>query len=174
MDDNDLGDIGSDPYEFTNVIGDGDQPLYHVLPYIEEHMIHIKTTYPRFKKRTKWLQDKHNSTFIQWLCFKVQSELNGKDNNGVSENLRWLAASPSMVVPSSRSYLVNGVKFNTKAQDDVRTVQNSGVYLLAHTIQVACAKDKNPIVSNMRFYGVIQEIWDIDYQKFRIPVFRSD
>ncbi|KAI5350788.1 hypothetical protein L3X38_003679 [Prunus dulcis] len=28
MDDNDLGDIGYDPYEFANVIGDGDQPLY--------------------------------------------------------------------------------------------------------------------------------------------------
>ncbi|CAL2248301.1 unnamed protein product [Prunus armeniaca] len=28
MDDNDLGNFGSDPYEFGNVIGDGDQPLY--------------------------------------------------------------------------------------------------------------------------------------------------
>ncbi|KAI5339411.1 hypothetical protein L3X38_018683 [Prunus dulcis] len=60
------------------------------------------------------------------------------------------------------------------AQDDVRTTQNSGVYLLAHTMQVASAKDKNPILSNMGFYGVIQEIWDLDYQKFTIPVFRCD
>ncbi|CAL8167754.1 unnamed protein product [Prunus armeniaca] len=145
-----------------------------VLPYIEEHMIHIKTTYPKFRKRTKWLQDKHNSTFILWLHFKVQSELNGEKHNGVSENLRWLAADPSMAVPSYKSYLINGVKFNTKAQDDVRTVQNSGVYLLAHTMQVASAKDKNPIVSNMGFYGVIQEIWDLDYQKFRILVLWCD
>ncbi|KAL6289392.1 hypothetical protein ACE6H2_006902 [Prunus campanulata] len=122
-----------------------------VLPYIEEHMIHIKTTYSKFRKRTKWLQDKHNSTFIQWLRVKVQSEFNGEDYNGISENLRWLAAGPSMVVPSYRSYLINGVKFSTKAQDDVRIVQNSGVYLLAHTMQVASAKDKNPIVSNMGF-----------------------
>ncbi|CAL8136230.1 unnamed protein product [Prunus armeniaca] len=28
MDDNDFGDFGSDHYEFANVIGDGDQPLY--------------------------------------------------------------------------------------------------------------------------------------------------
>ncbi|CAL9018348.1 unnamed protein product, partial [Prunus brigantina] len=221
MDDNDFGDFGSDPYEFANVIGDGDQPLYpgcrkytkndidvyleplindlkslwdgirgvydahngeyftlraalmcaqtmwtindfpaygnlsgcvvkgykacpicgddtpshrlknghkicyighrkwlpinhpyvlenteEVLPYIEQHMIHIKTAYPKFRKRTKWLQDKHNSTFIQWLRFKVQSELNEEDNHGVSENLRWLAASPNMAVPSYRSYLI--------------------------------------------------------------------
>ncbi|CAL2270935.1 unnamed protein product [Prunus armeniaca] len=147
-----------------------------VLPYIEQHMIHIKikTAYPKFRKRTKWLQDKHNSTFIQWLRFKVQSELNEEDNHGVSENLRWLAAGPNMAVPSYRSYLLKGIKFNIKAQDDVRTTQNSGVYLLAHTMQVASAKDKNPILSNMCFYGVIQEIWDLDYQKFTIPVFRCD
>ncbi|KAI5323640.1 hypothetical protein L3X38_032712 [Prunus dulcis] len=144
-----------------------------VLPYIEQHMIHIKTAYPKFRKRTKWLQDKHNSTFIQWLRFKVQSELE-EDNHGVSENLRWLAAGPNMAVPLYRSYLIKGIKFNIKAQDDVRTTQNSGVYLLAHTMQVASAKDKNPILSNMGFYGVIQEIWDLDYQKFTIPVFRCD
>ncbi|CAL8163120.1 unnamed protein product [Prunus armeniaca] len=44
-----------------------------VLPYIEEHMIHIKTTYPIFRKRIKWLQDKHITTFIQWLRFKLVS-----------------------------------------------------------------------------------------------------
>ncbi|KAI5312684.1 hypothetical protein L3X38_041858 [Prunus dulcis] len=41
-------------------------------------------------------------------------------------------------------------------------------------MQVASAKDKNPNVSNMGFYGVIQEIWDLYYQKFRNPVFRCD
>ncbi|BBH01932.1 hypothetical protein Prudu_012341 [Prunus dulcis] len=51
---------------------------------IRQHMIHIKTAYPKFRKRTKWLQDKHNSTFIQWLRFKVQSELE-EDNHGVSK-----------------------------------------------------------------------------------------
>ncbi|CAL9000170.1 unnamed protein product [Prunus brigantina] len=103
----------------------------------------------------------------------VQSELE-EDNHGVSENLRWLAAGPNIAVPLYRSYLIKGIKFNIKAQDDVRTTQNSGVYLLAHTMQVASAKDKNPILSNMGFYGVIQEIWDLDYQKFTIPVFRCD
>ena len=53
------------------------------------------------------------------INLQVQSELNGEEHNGVSKNLRWLAAGPSMAVPSHRSYLINGVKFNTKAQDDV-------------------------------------------------------
>ncbi|KAI5342781.1 hypothetical protein L3X38_010657 [Prunus dulcis] len=70
-------------------------------------------------------EDKHNTTFIQWLCFKVQSQLNEEDNNGVSENLRWLAAGPSKAAPSYRSYLIKSIKFNTKAQDDVRAVQKA-------------------------------------------------
>ncbi|BBN67261.1 hypothetical protein Prudu_25S001300 [Prunus dulcis] len=157
MDDNDFGDFGC-----TVSVVDQDllnqAHLYvlenteEVLPHIEQHMIHMKTAYPKFRKRTKWLQDKHNSTFIQWLRFEVQSELE-EDNHGVSENLRWLAAGPNMAVPLYRSYLIKGIKFNIKAQDDVRTTQNSGVYLLAHTMQVASAKDKNPILSNMGFYG---------------------
>ncbi|CAL8168684.1 unnamed protein product [Prunus armeniaca] len=104
----------------------------------------------------------------------VQSELSEEDNHGVSENLRWLVAGPNMAVPSYKSYLIKGIKFNIKTQGDVWTTQNSGVYLLAHTMQVASAKDKNQILSNMGFYGVIQEIWDLDYQKFTIPVFRCD
>ncbi|BBN67322.1 hypothetical protein Prudu_42S000200, partial [Prunus dulcis] len=116
--------------------------VWYFPPIPRQHMIHIKTAYPKFRKRTKLLQDKHNSTFIQWLRFKVQSELE-EDNNGVSENLRWLAAGPNMAVPLYRSYLIKGIKFNIKAQDDVRTTQNSGVYLLAQTMQVASAKDKN-------------------------------
>ncbi|CAL2248352.1 unnamed protein product [Prunus armeniaca] len=96
-----------------------------VLPYIEQHMIHIK---------------------IAYMFGTVQSELHEEDNHGVSKNLRWLAAGPNMSVPSYRSYLIKGIKFNIKAQDDVWTTQNSGVYLLAHTMQVASAKDKNPII----------------------------
>ncbi|VVA30991.1 PREDICTED: transposon, partial [Prunus dulcis] len=38
---------------------------------------------------------------------EVQSELNGKENNDVSENLSWLEAGPSMAVPSYKSYLIN-------------------------------------------------------------------
>ncbi|KAI5338322.1 hypothetical protein L3X38_017593 [Prunus dulcis] len=90
-----------------------------VLPYIEQHMIHIKTAYPKFRKRTKWLQDKHNSTFIQWLCFKVQSELE-EDNHGVSENLMWLAAGPNMAVPLYRSYLIKVFReYNDVIGDEV-------------------------------------------------------
>lgn len=70
------------------------------------------------------------------------------------------------------SYIVDGFTFYTKERDNVRAVQNSGVSLVATTMQLASAKDKKPIVSDMIFYGVIEEIWELDYTMFRIPLFK--
>ena len=41
-------------------------------------------------------------------------------------------------------------------------------------MQIASAKDKNPIFGELCFYGIITEIWDLDYTTFRIPVFKCD
>ena len=41
-------------------------------------------------------------------------------------------------------------------------------------MQIASAKDKNPVFGEMSFYGVIKEIWELDYHMFRIPVFKCD
>lgn len=35
-------------------------------------MEYLKITYPKFKKRDKWLQDKHTTTFIKWLQERVR------------------------------------------------------------------------------------------------------
>ncbi|KAL3638081.1 hypothetical protein CASFOL_018094 [Castilleja foliolosa] len=34
------------------------------------------------------------------------------------------------------------------------------------------SKDKNPLRATSSHYGIIEEIWEIDYLKFKIPVFR--
>ena len=62
--------------------------------------------------------------------------------------------------------------FNTKERDSTRCVQNLGVSIVANIMKVASAKDKNPIVSDMMFYGVIEEIWELDYHNFWIPMFK--
>ena len=46
--------------------------------------------------------------------------------------------------------------------------------IVAKAMQVAEAKDKNHVVTNMVFYGVIQEIWLFYYFTFKIPVFKCD
>ena len=59
-------------------------------------------------------------------------------------------------------YIINGYYYHTKRRDDIRRVQNSGVSITATTMQISSSKDKNHVLSDMTFYGVIQEIWEID------------
>ncbi|KAH6833591.1 hypothetical protein C2S53_005395 [Perilla frutescens var. hirtella] len=39
-------------------------------------------------------------------------------------------------------------------------------------MQVSSAKDKNPIESNMKYYGIIDEIWAFDYHIFQVIMFK--
>ena len=69
-------------------------------------------------------------------------------------------------------YLINGVRFHTQKFESTRCVQNSGVTLIAKTMQVSSSKDKNSIISNMSFYGVLQDRWEIGYIEFKVVVFK--
>ncbi|KAL0539583.1 hypothetical protein IC582_023799 [Cucumis melo] len=41
-------------------------------------------------------------------------------------------------------------------------------------MQVSSSKDKNSVMSDMTFYGVIQEIWEIDYHQLSFILFKCD
>ncbi|XP_004289395.1 PREDICTED: uncharacterized protein LOC101310170 [Fragaria vesca subsp. vesca] len=97
----------------------------------------------------------------------VANEIRIADNE-VPETIRWLAGGPNKEVPTFRGYHVNGVDFNTMERDSKRSVQNSGVFLVVDAMQVGSAKDKRPTTVDMDFYGRIQQIWEVDYYKFRI------
>ena len=89
----------------------------------------------------------------------------------ISETIRWLAGKPSFSVLRYDGYLIDGVRYFTKDRDDARVVQNSGVSLVASTVQVSSAKDMNPVECDMTFYGIIEEIWELDYYAFKAPLF---
>ncbi|XP_074323278.1 uncharacterized protein LOC141660213 [Apium graveolens] len=100
----------------------------------------------------------------------VNDELR-ENNKGVSDTIRWLVAKPSFSVLTYQGYLVNGVRYFTKERDDICVVQNSGVSVIAKAVQVSSAKDLNPVESYLTFYGIIQEIWELDYHAFKAPLF---
>ena len=52
--------------------------------------------------------------------------------------------------------------------------QNSGVSILIGTRQIENSKDKKPIFGELYFYGVINEIWDLDYNMFTTPISKCD
>ena len=41
-------------------------------------------------------------------------------------------------------------------------------------MQIANAKDQKPMIGEHCFYGIINEIWDLDYTMFKILVFKCD
>ncbi|XP_073152024.1 uncharacterized protein [Henckelia pumila] len=142
-------------------------------PYIEKHMLELNERFPNKARSKKWLQDEHNRTFIIWLRDSVARVVDHSTHK-ISERLKWIARGPSTQVLKYSSYMINGVTYATKERDDIRVSQNSGVSLVAKTMQVASAKDKNPVVSDMVFYGVIEEIWELDYHQFQIIMFKCN
>ena len=91
----------------------------------------------------------------------------------VDQTVKTLGRGPDFRVISYQGYDINGYTFYTKNQDDKSTMQNRGVTVIAsrtefdrmnHDQRVRIAKDS--------YYGVIQEIWELKYRSFIIPLFR--
>ncbi|KAL0551769.1 hypothetical protein IC582_010858 [Cucumis melo] len=121
----------------------------------------------------KWIQEEHNRSFSRWLSTRVALALE-VPKNSVTPSLRWIAHGPSPDVATYSGYIINGYHYHTKRRDDIRRVQNSGVSITATTMQVSSSKDKNPVMSDMTFYGVIREIWEIDYHQLSFILFKCD
>ena len=51
-------------------------------------------------------------------------------------------------------------------------MQNSGVSLEADSEHFCSASDNNLIQASMPYFGVIDEIWELDYSQFRVPIFK--
>ncbi|TYK11982.1 hypothetical protein E5676_scaffold981G00120 [Cucumis melo var. makuwa] len=81
----------------------------------------------------------------------------------VSNTIRWLEHGPNHGVMTYEGYMINGSSYQTKSCDDHRIVQNSGIMLVATTMQVSSAKTKNSVIGDMSFYGIIEDIWEKDF-----------
>ncbi|KAL0544079.1 hypothetical protein IC582_019190 [Cucumis melo] len=88
----------------------------------------------------------------------------------VSNTIRWLAHGSNCGVMTYKGYMVNGSSYHTKSRDGHRTIQNSGM-LVATTMQVSSAKGKNPVIGDMSFYGIIEDIWEVSYNTFNTVLF---
>ena len=51
-------------------------------------------------------------------------------------------------------------------------MQNSGVSVDGHSNHFCSVSDNNPVQAFMPYYGVIEEIWELDYYEFRVVVFK--
>ena len=51
-------------------------------------------------------------------------------------------------------------------------IQNGGLSIVAKTLQFTSAQNRNTIYKYMKHYKVIRGIWELDYQTFRILIFK--
>lgn len=108
---------------------------------------------------------------FQLICIFWQIASDLFDGNEVQDEIRWIADGPNKDVPTYSGYKIDGVTYSTKDRDDTRQVQCSGVCVEADTMVVQ-GKDKKIEHLSHTFYGVITNIWELDYCNFRIPIFR--
>ncbi|XP_074291434.1 uncharacterized protein LOC141618227 [Silene latifolia] len=139
-----------------------------VQPYIEEHMVFLRDNHRN--KTEKWIANEHNKTFRVWFKGRIIQDLQ-EYPEAISSRLKRLYFRPDIYASSYTGYVINGCTFYTRKQDDMSTMQNSGVCVEAEAMYFASSKDKNPILGKMNYYGVIEEIWELNYREFEIPIF---
>jgi len=133
-------------------------------------MLELKRLNPR--RTSTWLQAQHNQTFIEW--FKKEVGKRSANGESVCDSVRWLSRGPDFAVTKYSGFAINEYKFHTASRDESKVTQCSGVSIVAHTMQIASAKDSKPVYGDVNYFGRIKEIWDLDYRIFTVPVFMCD
>ena len=127
-----------------------------VSPYIEMHKRELQGKYRG--RSEAWLTKQHKEEFGSWLRLKLA----GVDTGNAQLDL--LAIGPSSTVLKFQGYEINAYTFYTRKQDEKSTNQNSGVRM--------CIVNSNGEKNN--YYGVIEEIWELEYGPIVVPLFRCE
>ena len=75
-----------------------------------------------------------------------------------------------MMVKKYNSYCINGCIFHTHNYGKGKSTQCDGVKIVAATSSFSSAKDKNPVVGDVSYYGRILEIFELNYSNQRYAV----
>ncbi|KAK2996358.1 hypothetical protein RJ639_006627 [Escallonia herrerae] len=114
---------------------------------------------------------KENATKME--CDVLELYLAGDER--ISEELRILARGPNEVVTRYKGFIINGFRFHIKELEQNRKTQNSGLVVNAMTPSFSSARDDNPILGDLTYYGVLEEIIELQYSgSKRVVLFRSN
>ncbi|KNA19381.1 hypothetical protein SOVF_062060, partial [Spinacia oleracea] len=139
-----------------------------VRPYIQRYMNFLRTNR---RASEKSIANEHNQTVFTWFKEQVMRELLVSPQT-VSDRLKSLAYGPNFNASFYSGFVINGCTFYTKDQDAISTMYaNSGVTLETEVMHFSSVKDKNPVYCKMRYYCVIEEICELHYNEFSVPLF---
>jgi hypothetical protein len=102
----------------------------------------------------------HNSSFARW--FKDHIDANPPPMDSDKDKLVLaLSHGPAPNIMTYQAYDINGYTFYTEEKDKNSVYQNSGVTMDSWTGDV-----------KTRYYGRIEEIWELSYAGEKVPMFR--
>ncbi|XP_049407809.1 uncharacterized protein LOC125871254 [Solanum stenotomum] len=129
--------------------------------YRDEHIKEIKKENPRLSRHN--VDRIHNEIFQLW--FRNHVEKMHMAGEKISEDIQTLAIGPLIQAKRMTGYICDGVRYLTESRDVKRKTQNSGIMLKAITQSYASTKDKNPILAEVSFYGILTDIIELYYSK---------
>ncbi|XP_039134228.1 uncharacterized protein LOC120271620 [Dioscorea cayenensis subsp. rotundata] len=107
--------------------------------------------------------------FHEWLAETVSR------GRIVNDEIRILAQGPNKIIKRYKGFIINGFRFHTKSRERLRRTQNSGCIVTSSTMSYASASDGNPLEGKLDYYGVLNDIIELDYfNKYKIVLFRCD
>jgi hypothetical protein len=134
------------------------QHIQMVNPWLAKHKTIIAANYLSQRTEGEILRE-HNSSFAQW--FKEQLTAKPPPMNSDENKLLFAlshGSAPNLM--TYQAYDINGYTFYTESKDKNRDYQNSGVTMESYTGDV-----------KLRYYGRIEEIWDLNYSGEKVPMF---
>ena len=136
-------------------------------PWVEQHKILIEQNYVdlgRQRKKGDVIRE-HNSSLTRWFKKRQLIEAESRKPSTEEEELIFsLSQGPGQNVKTYQSYDIGGFRFCTEEKDRYSEYQNSGVTMLSYADDEATVKE--------RFFGRIEEIWELNYCGELVPMFR--
>src|SRR4051812_24137246 len=132
-------------------------------PWVLEHKTSIEKTY--IDRGQQWTDGdvlkEHNACFTRWFKDKLLSYPSHEDSSEEEKLVFALSQGAEHNLMTYQAYDINGYTFYTGKKDMKSDYQNSGVTMEAYTGNV-----------KKRYYGRIEEIWELGYAGEKVPMFR--
>ncbi|KAK1667113.1 hypothetical protein QYE76_055272 [Lolium multiflorum] len=128
-------------------------------PWLKEHKTMIENSGKPMMTEAEIYRE-HNSSFVRW--FKDHIDANPPPMDSDKDKLVLaLSHGPAPNIMTYQAYDINGYTFYTEEKDKNSVYQNSGVTMDSWTGDV-----------KTRYYGRIEEIWELSYAGEKVPMFR--
>ncbi|XP_042465731.1 uncharacterized protein LOC122048202 [Zingiber officinale] len=133
---------------------------HHVQSFIDEHRRILNQSHSHIPPHQ--IERLHSETFSSWFASHIEDTTLPADDP-VSSDLRLIARGPDAIGIRYEKFISNGFRFHTKEVERKRKTQNCGVTVRATTSSYSSIRDHNPVLSELDYYGILQNVIELNY-----------